>query len=181
MLHRHVVVTGTAGAGKSTLAAPLAVTLGTVLLSKDKLKETLYEVMPTTTPAESLRLSAAAMAVLYQLARDSGSGVIMDANWRVEADVALLEGLARPLVQVFCNVAPALAQQRVVARVRSQERHLVHRDAMDPEILASMVAQAGEPGLPLPLTGPVLTVDTSGTVDVAEVARWVMSHRPGQG
>ena len=101
-------------------------------MSKDKLKETLYEVMPTTTPAESLRLSAAAMAVLYQLARDSGSGVVMDANWRVEADVALLEDLARPLVQVFCNVAPALAQERVVARVKSQERHLVHRDAMDP-------------------------------------------------
>jgi predicted kinase len=93
VLHRHVVVTGAAGAGKSTLAAALAVALGTVLVSKDKLKEALHEVMPPTTPAESLRLSAAAMAVLYQLARDSGSGVVMDANWRVEADVALLERL----------------------------------------------------------------------------------------
>ncbi len=181
MLHRHVVVTGAAGAGKSTLAASLAVALGTVLVSKDKLKEALHEVMPPTTPGESLRLSAAAMAVLYQLARGSGSGVVMDANWRVEADVALLEHLARPLVQVFCDVAPALAQQRLVARVKSGERHPVHRDAMDPEVLASMVEQAGEPGRPLPLTGPVLRVDTSGTVDMADVARWVVSRQPGLG
>jgi len=158
VLHGHVVVTGAAGAGKSTLALSLAATLGTVVLSKDKLKEALYEVIPTTTTAESLRLSAAAMAVLYKLAHDSGSGVVLDANWRVEADVALLEDLARPLVQVFCDVAPALARQRLIARVKSQERHPVHRDAMDPEVLASMVEQAGEPGQPLPITGPVLRV-----------------------
>jgi glucokinase len=121
------------------------------------------------------------MAVLYQLVGDSGSGVVMDANWRVEADVALLEHLARPLVQVFCDVAPALAQQRLVARVKSGERHPVHRDAMDPEVLASMLEQAEEPGQPLPLTGPVLRLDTSGTVDVSAVARWVVSHQRGLG
>jgi len=38
----HVVVTGTAGAGKSTLAAALAEALGVVLLSKDRLKETIH-------------------------------------------------------------------------------------------------------------------------------------------
>ncbi len=181
MLHRHVVVTGTAGAGKSALAAPLAQALGTVLLSKDKLKEALYEVMPTTTPTESLRLSVAAMAVLYRLADDSGSGMVIEANWRVEVDVALLEKLARPSVQVFCDVAPALAQQRLIARVRSRERHPVHRDAMDPEVLGSMLERAAERGQPLPLTGPVLRVDTSGTVDVSHVARWVVSYQADHG
>jgi adenylate kinase family enzyme len=39
MLGCHVVVTGTAGAGKSTLASALAANLGMVLLSKDRLKE----------------------------------------------------------------------------------------------------------------------------------------------
>ncbi len=151
------------------------------MLSKDRLKEALHEVMPTTTPRESLRLSVAAMAVLYRLADDSGSGVVLEANWRVEVDVALLEKLARPSVQVFCDVAPALAQQRLMARVKSRERHPVHRDAMDPEVLASMVEQAAEPGQPLPLTGPVLRVDTSGTVDLPHVARWVVSSQAGHG
>ena len=177
MLLRHVVVTGTAGAGKSTLAASLAAAVGTVLLSKDKLKEALYEVMPTTNPAESLQLSAAAMAVLYELARDSGSGVVMEANWRVESDVARLKALPRPLVQVYCDVPPMLARRRLVDRVQSQQRHPVHRDAMDPATLASMLEQASEPDEPLPLACPLLRVDTSGTVDVSAVTEWVVAQR----
>ena len=56
MLGCHVVVTGTAGAGKSTLAAALAEALGVVLLSKDRLKETIHQALPANGTAGSLRL-----------------------------------------------------------------------------------------------------------------------------
>ena len=170
MLGCHVVVTGVAGAGKSTLARALAQELGVVLLSKDRLKEAMHEAIPVEAPEQSLRLSAAAMQVLYDTAAHSPAGTILDANWRREVDCARLEQLSLPLVQVFCDVAPKIAQQRLVERVASGRRHRVHRDAMDSDVLQRMVLEAAEVGLPLPLRAPVVRVDTSRIVDVPLVA-----------
>ena len=106
MLGCHVVVTGVAGAGKSTLAAPLAKALGVVLLSKDRLKETIHLALPADGTAESLQLSAAAMHVLYEIAAHSPGGTVLDANWRPEVDRRRLAELPLPLLQVFCEVPP---------------------------------------------------------------------------
>ncbi len=176
MLGCHVVVSGVAGAGKSTLARALAQGLAVVLLSKDRLKEAMYEAFPVNATEPSLRLSAAAMHVLYDTAAHSPAGAILDANWRPEVDCPRLERLSLPLVQVFCDVPPAIAQQRLVERVASGRRHRVHRDAMDPDILQRMVREAAEPGQPLPLSGPVVRVDTSRVVDVTSVAGRVRTH-----
>jgi predicted kinase len=170
MLGCHVVVTGVAGAGKSTLARALAQELGVVLLSKDRLKEAMNEAIPVEAPEQSLRLSAAAMHVLYDTAAHSRAGTILDANWRPEVDCGRLEQLSLPLVQIFCDVAPRTAQQRLIERVASGRRHRVHRDAMDPDVLQRMVLEAAEVGQPLPLRAPVVRVDTSRIVDVPLVA-----------
>jgi predicted kinase len=171
MLGCHVVVTGVAGAGKSTLARALAQELGVVLLSKDRLKEAMHEASPVEGTDQSLRLSAAAMHVLYETAAHSRAGTVLDANWRPEVDCGRLGQLSLPLVQLFCDVAPRTAQQRLIERVASGQRHRVHRDAMDPDVLQRMVRDAGEPGQPLPLGGPVVVrVDTSSVVDVPLVA-----------
>jgi predicted kinase len=176
MLGCHVVVTGVAGAGKSTLARALAQVLGVVLLSKDRLKEALHEAFPVEATEQSLRLSAAAMHVLYDTAAHSPGGTVLDANWRPEVDCPRLEQLPLPLVQVFCDLAPSLAQRRLVERVASGRRHRVHRDAMDPRVLHRMVQEAAEPGQPLPLRVPVVRVDTSSVVDVTLVAARVRTH-----
>jgi predicted kinase len=176
MLGCHVVVTGVAGAGKSTLARALAQALGVVLLSKDRLKEALHEAFPVEETEESLRLSAAAMHVLYDTAAHSTGGTVLDANWRPEADCPRLERLSLPLVQVFCEIAPALAQRRLVERVASGRRHRVHRDALDPDVLRRLVRDAAEPGQALPLRAPVVRVDTSSVVDVTWVAARVSTH-----
>src|ERR1700761_910070 len=64
---RHVVfVSGAPGAGKSTLAVPLAAELGFPLVSKDQIKETLHDALGSP-PADmiwSQRLGAAAMELL---------------------------------------------------------------------------------------------------------------------
>jgi hypothetical protein len=62
------------------------------------------------------------MQVLYDTAAQSPAGAILDANWRPEVDCRRLEQRSVPLVQVFCDVAPAIAHQRLVERVKSGSR-----------------------------------------------------------
>ncbi len=176
MLHRHVVLTGRAGAGKSTLGLALAGALGTALLSKDKLKEALHESLPAADGNASLQLGAAAMHVLYRVAGDSGSGLVLEANWHLDTDLVRLSGLPLPLLQIHCDVPPDVARRRVLARVETGMRHPVHRDAFDPQVLRLVVESVADPCPPVPLGVPVLVVDTSDPVDTRPVVDWVNAH-----
>jgi predicted kinase len=78
-----VFVSGAPGAGKTSLAVPLADELGFALVCKDKLKETLHDALGAPRPdlAWSRTLGAAAMELLWALAADAPS-VVIEANFR---------------------------------------------------------------------------------------------------
>jgi predicted kinase len=78
-----VFVSGAPGAGKTSLAVPLAAELGFALVCKDKLKETLHDALGAPAPdlAWSRKLGAAAMELLWALAADAPS-VVIEANFR---------------------------------------------------------------------------------------------------
>jgi predicted kinase len=78
-----VFVSGAPGAGKTSLAIPLAAELGFALICKDKLKETLHDALGAPRPdlAWSRKLGAAAMELLWALAADAPS-VVVEANFR---------------------------------------------------------------------------------------------------
>jgi predicted kinase len=61
-----VLVSGAPGAGKTTVAVPLAAALGLPLLSKDQIKETIFDALDFTDGdlEASRRASAAAMQLL---------------------------------------------------------------------------------------------------------------------
>lgn len=79
-----VVVSGAPAAGKSTLAGPLALTLGFPLLSKDVIKEALFDHLGHVDDDErtsSRKLGAASMELLWRIASDSPR-VVIEANFR---------------------------------------------------------------------------------------------------
>jgi hypothetical protein len=80
---RLVYVSGAPGSGKTSLAVPLAAELGYALLSKDRIKETLYDALGAPAPdrAWSRMLGGAAMELLWALAADAPAAVI-EANFR---------------------------------------------------------------------------------------------------
>lgn len=81
------MVSGAPGAGKTTLAVTLAASLSLPLFSMDLIKETLAETLggPTADLGYSRRPRAAAMEVLWRLARHAPAAVI-EANFRPRSE-----------------------------------------------------------------------------------------------
>ena len=156
-----VVVTGAPGVGKTTLGQALAHALELTLISKDDVKEALFDSIGTGDRAWSQKLGIASFDLLFLFARrvlEAGGSCVLDANFtRVEPLLALP---AERVVQFFCT-AP---RDVVLARYASRERHPGHLDA---EIADELLERfdAGE-WQPLDLPGETIVVDTTGRVDV---------------
>jgi predicted kinase len=165
-----VLVSGVPGTGKSTIAGPLAAELGFGLLAKDTIKEVLADELAADLRADpalaSRRLGAAAMELLWALAAGIPA-VVLDANFWV-TDPRLpgrITALSDRPVEVFCHCSAELAAQRYAARLG--RLHPVHAQGAGADRLgAAAVARSGRPvGI-----GAVLTVDTTGPVDVPALA-----------
>jgi hypothetical protein len=79
-----VLVTGPPAAGKTTLAGPLAATLGLPVIGKDLIKEALFDALGAGDRAWSRRLGAASYEVLYAVA-GALPAAVLDANLGPEA------------------------------------------------------------------------------------------------
>jgi predicted kinase len=168
------VISGPSGAGKTTIGTGVAARLGATMLSKDRLKEALAPTLHDGSAEGSLRLSGAAMDVLYSVAAASGTGLVLEANWRPDLDVPRLRGLRLPVVEVFCFAPAEVLRERIRRRLDSGERHPVHRDVLDPEVLTAALSAAGAGSRPLALGSPLLEIDTSGPSDhVDAVVAWL--------
>jgi predicted kinase len=165
---RVVIVSGPPAAGKSTLAGPLAAELGFTLVAKDRIKETLHDALglvADTDLAWSKRLGAASMELLWALALDAPA-VVLEANfWPDDARLeARMRALGSVPVEVHCRCPLDECLRRYAARAPS--RHPVHVDGPERGATAETFARSAKPiG-----RGPVITVDTTGPVDVQQVA-----------
>lgn len=169
-----VVVSGPPGAGKSSLAGPLAAALGLPLLAKDTVKEAFMAVLPVPDVAASRRLGRAAVAVLLAVARDCATGAVLESVWHRSAAAGELAGLPGTVVEVFCRVDADEARRRYARRTGS--RAAGHFDARrDLQELSN-----AETSVPVAGGWPVLTVDTSGPVDVPALAEAVAALRTRQ-
>ena len=157
-----VLVSGAPGAGKSTLAGPLAAELGFALLAKDRIKETLGDGVGEL--AWSQRLGAASRELLLALAADAPA-VMLEANFwpgdeRHERQLRKLDARA---VEVHCACPLATAMRRYAERRAT--RHAAHAEAhrvVSPEAWAKWASPVG--------LGELVSVDTSAPVDVVWLA-----------
>ena len=165
---RLVYVSGSPGAGKTSLAAALAAELGYALLTKDLIKETLHDALGAPEPdlAWSRSLGGAAMELLWTLAARSAD-VLIEANFRPHSDYerSRLTALGGRPVEVHCACPAELAAARYNTRTRHPVHHLVHASV---EALAEWDRPVG--------IGSLVTVDTTTPVDVVAVAAQVRRH-----
>ncbi len=160
-----VMVTGLPGSGKTTLSRDLAEALSLPWLSKDTIKEALWDALGPGDSAWGKRVGGASAAALEYLARSLPGAVI---DHFVHADTTDVWSSLPGVVEIRCACAPEIARARY--RDRAPDRHPCHFDA---EQLADAYDRWIADDASRPPLGPRVDVDTAVPVDIESIARWV--------
>ncbi|NTU85538.1 MAG: ATP-binding protein [Chloroflexales bacterium] len=179
-----LIVTGHPTTGKTTLASHLAAELSLPLLSKDMLKETLFDTLGSRDREWSHQVGVAAIALLYRLAGvllGAGRPLIIESNFRPDLDTPRMLDLRarhpfRP-VQLRCVASGEVMAERYLRRIAAGQRHPGHCESPD----AAEVVRVRGHIEPLALGGAVLTIDTTDLADInmAAITGWAGAHLAG--
>jgi predicted kinase len=166
-----VLISGSPGAGKTTLAMPLADRLGWPLIAKDHIKETLFDAMGGVGDSleESRRFGAGAMETLWALAARCPE-VVLEANFRPKSDYerTRLAGLEGQVVEVHCHCPMSEAIRRFKARGAAGVHPAHPWRLMDDHAFAEFDRPMG--------VGAVITVDTTRPTDIDWLATEVVQR-----
>lgn len=164
MPDRLIVLNGMAGAGKTTLARPLASSLGIPLVSKDTIKEALGDAVDAPLPTRAI--GALAADALWRIVGMLDGTVLVESVWLAGRDEEWFrrgwESAGSPLgVEVWCEAPREVMRERYLTR----PRHAVHDDR------ARITEWEAAADAAQPMTGfPVIRIDTSRPVDVETLA-----------
>ncbi|MFJ8430438.1 AAA family ATPase [Kitasatospora sp. NPDC094019] len=161
-----IVISGPPATGKTAIARQLAARLRLPLLSRDRIKEPLFDTLGWDDRERSKTLGAAAAAVLFTLLADTlaaGADCITESNFRAGHATSdfrqLLGDTGAQVIQIQCVTDGPTLLARFAARSASPDRHPGHRDEHNvAEFHDELMAGRYEP---LDLPGPVITADTT--------------------
>ena len=160
-----IIVSGPPGAGKTTLASSLSELLGIPLLTKDGLKEALFDSLGWNDRAWSQSLGAASFELLYRLIDSqlkAGVPLIVEANFKPAAADRLgklLKAHAVFPVQISCTAREDVLDARMRERWNSGKRHPGHDDVAT--MKEKYPGWSSAEYAALPLGGSVYSVDTT--------------------
>ena len=167
-----VVVTGPPASGKSSIARDLASALEIPFISKDELKERLYEVLGSGDDVEET-VDTAALAILFSVAHSNlaaGVGVLVESNFDADSDTEPIRAFEARIVQVHCGGDTDELVRTFAERSARGDRHPGHDDGPEDaaEVRAKIDAGCWDP---LELPGELIRIDTTNDhVDAGELA-----------
>ena len=153
-----IIVSGPAGAGKTTLAHRVAAEIGCPALCRDEIKEGMVHATPGFVPAVSDPLTMRTYELFF-----TTIGLFLHAEVTHVAEAAFQDRLWRqglePVLEladlrvIRCQVAEPTAHDRATRRLESVSSRRAHADQAH--------LAAAQPFVPIALDVPTLDVDTS--------------------
>ncbi len=166
-----IVVHGASAAGKTHLSRVLAQGLDVTLISKDDIKETLFNHFESDTIGLSDRIDAASLELFWlwldRLMAPGQASYVVETVFPQETSEPHLRHLLTThgyrVVQVYCHADERMLRQRYVERASSADRHPGHQDLQRVE---GQPIPDESPYRPLDLPGPVLELDTTDLASI---------------
>lgn len=127
-----ILVTGIPAAGKTAMAEVLAEHFGLPVISKDKIKELLYDTIGFCARQEKVKLGTASMNIMYYVAEQlmkRGQAFILENNFEKvskEGLLAILEKYSYKAITVTLTGDYEIIYQRFLKRNDSPDRHRGH-------------------------------------------------------
>jgi predicted kinase len=161
-----IIITGLPCTGKSTLGRFLARGLSLPYVSKDGIKEILFDTLGFSDRAWSRQLGLASYALLYyflDLELAAGRSLIVESNFHAETAGQELGRLKSNydfrVVQVLCYCESSILLERFERRAASSERHPGHVEQENLEEFRAVLDSSRCD--PLPIEGLVIELDTT--------------------
>lgn len=127
-----ILVTGIPAAGKSTIAQTLAKNLKLPVVSKDSIKELLFDCVGFRSREEKVNLGTGSMEIMYYVAgqlMEAGLPFILENNFEYVSEhgmKALLEKYQYPVLTIVLFGKYQVIYQRFLERNASPDRHRGH-------------------------------------------------------
>lgn len=166
-----IIMHGGPATGKTTIGVPLAQSFEIPYISKDGVKEPIFDCVGSPTawetngPLSGKKMDDASIAILLYLIEaqlQAGCACVIDSTFRAGNTPALLALKAQyhfTPIQILCRTEPAELARRYRQRAETRERHPGH---LDHNLSKKFDADAMERLFqPLDIGGHVLTVDTT--------------------
>lgn len=162
-----LIVTGPAGAGKSTLARRLAEALDLPLVTKDGIKEILFNTLSWRDREWSKKLGHASVELLFHFVEshlEAGKSLIVETAFipafHTPRFLALRDKYAFEPIQVYCTAAAEVLFERFRKRAESEERHPGHVDHLATYEQFVQASREGKYGV-LGIGGSLLKIDAT--------------------
>jgi len=165
-----IIITGMPGTGKTTLGKALSAKYKMPFISKDALKDRMFDALGWSDNAWSLKVSAAAHRIMDDIVAQelqAGHSVIVESNFKPEIDSErfrkMQEKYQCKVVQVLCWAEGETVYQRFMARIGTEARHAGHVEAVSPEQIRQEFIDAYGKDTPLSLGDVTVELDTTNT------------------
>ncbi|HSI20747.1 MAG TPA: AAA family ATPase [Verrucomicrobiae bacterium] len=166
-----LVISGHPATGKTFLGKKIATELAIPMVSKDGLKEILFDTLGWSDREWSKKLGMASMRLLDSILLahlEAKQPLIIESNFKPEFENERFRGYAETygaeFIQILCWANGDVLSKRFHERVASGERHPGHVDGQNPDEFKKILEEGKSATLDIP--GKVIEVDTT---DFAQV------------
>lgn len=173
-----VLITGMPATGKTTLGKTLSEKYLFPFISKDALKERIFDALGWSDKDWSLKVSAASHRIMDYVIEEelkAGQSIILESNFKHAIDSARFTKMQSrfgcEVVQILCWAKGEVVFERFMKRIGTTERHPGQVEKISPEEIRRGFVAANGKDVPLDIPGKTIELDTTDTehIDYSEI------------